>query len=221
MTADAAATTSNAAQVADAIRTAILDGELVPSQRLVEADLCTQFKASRSAVRSALAELAVEGVVERVQNRGARVRSVPVEEAVEIIEVRGVLEALCARKAAERIDAGQVAELRQMADDMASAVKSGELMRYSEINSKLHRRIVEISGQGTAGATIERLRAQNVRHQFRLAVQPGRANVSLPEHVEIIEAICAGQGEQAARMMEAHMGSIADAIRRTGSASAH
>ncbi|WP_146363038.1 GntR family transcriptional regulator [Arthrobacter yangruifuii] len=219
MTADAAATTSNAAQVADALRTAILDGELVPSQRLVEADLCSRFNASRSAVRSALAELAVEGVVERVQNRGARVRSVSVEEAVEIIEVRGVLEALCARKAADRIDAAQAAELRQMAGEMASAVKAGELMRYSETNSRLHRRIVEISGQGTAGATIERLRAQNVRHQFRLAVQPGRAAVSLPEHVDIIEAICAGQGERAARMMESHMASIAEAIRRAGTAS--
>ncbi|MBP3037773.1 GntR family transcriptional regulator [Arthrobacter sp. zg-ZUI100] len=220
MTAEPTATKTSAVQVAGAIRAAIMNGELVPAQRLVEADLCTQFGASRSAVRSALAELAVEGVVERVQNRGARVRSVSVEEAVEIIEVRGALEALCARKAAERITPEQVTELRKLAAEMSQAVATGELARYSATNSELHRRIVEISGQGTAGATIERLRAQNVRHQFRLAAQPGRASVSLPEHVEIVEAICAGNAAEAARMMEAHMTSIADAIRRSAAASA-
>ena len=74
----------------------------MPNQRLVEADLSDQFEASRASVRAALAELTNEGLVERVQNRGARVRAVSLAEAVEITEVRMVVEGLCATKAAER-----------------------------------------------------------------------------------------------------------------------
>src|SRR5213078_2286572 len=85
-----------------AIRDAIVHGEFVPNQRLVEADLSEQFEASRATVRSALVELANEGLVERVQNRGARVRAVSLAEAIEITEVRMALEGLCAAKAAER-----------------------------------------------------------------------------------------------------------------------
>lgn len=199
--------------VAEGIRAAISGGDFSPNQRLVEVDLCAQFHSSRSAVRSALAELTAEGLVERFQNRGARVRAVSVEEAEEIIEVRGALEALCASKAAEKIDETEIAELRQLGAEMAESVETGELMRYSAINKRLHRRIIEISGQKTAAATIERLRAQSVRHQFRLAMQPGRAAVSLPEHLDIIEAICSHDAQRAALIMQVHMGSIADAIR--------
>ncbi|MGH8880078.1 MAG: GntR family transcriptional regulator, partial [Stackebrandtia sp.] len=56
-----------------AIRDAIINGEFVPNQRLVEADVSERFHASRAAVRAALLELTNQGMVERVQNRGARV----------------------------------------------------------------------------------------------------------------------------------------------------
>lgn len=200
----------------DALREGIIRGDFVPNQRLIESDLTAQYRVSRSAVRDALSELAVEGLVERVQNRGARVRSVSIEEAVEIIEVRSAVEALCAKKAAECVTDGQVLELRETGQKMQDAVAAGELEHYSSLNKHLHRRIVEISGQLTASATIERLRAQSVRHQFRLAMQPGRAAVSLPEHLEIIEAIAARDPEKAVRLMETHMGSIALAISNTG-----
>ena len=212
MTAEAASSRPASISVAEAIRRAIARGDLVPNQRLIETDLTAEYLASRSAVREALAELAVEGLIERVQNRGARVRSIPVPEAVEIIEVRGALEALCVRKAAERITDEQIQELQLMGLEMSESVAAGELGKYSAINKRLHRRVVQISGQDTAAATIERLRAQSVRHQFRLAMQPGRASISLPEHLEIINAISARDAEKAARFMEKHMGSIAHAI---------
>ena len=73
-----------------ALRDAIVDGEFAPNQRLVEADLSERFGASRGNVRSALLELTAEGLVERVQNRGARVRAISLTEAIEITEVRMV-----------------------------------------------------------------------------------------------------------------------------------
>ena len=168
------------AELVDVLRSAIVGGELVPNQRLVEADLAAEYGASRGNIRAALAELTVEGLVERVQNRGARVRAVSVEEAVEITEVRAALEALCARKAAERITDTEAAELQELAKRMKDAVERGDRDSYSESNLTLHARVIEISAQQTAAATIHRLRGQAVRFQFRLARQPGRPSVSFP-----------------------------------------
>jgi DNA-binding GntR family transcriptional regulator len=202
----------NGRTLVDGIRGAILRGEFVPNQRLVEADLSEQFAASRASVRAALLELANEGLIERVQNRGARVRAVALDEAIEISEVRMVVEGLCAAKAAERVTADEAAELGDIGDDMRQAVASGDVLGYSQLNERLHRRIREISGQRTAASVLERLRAQNVRHQFRLAMHPGRSAVSLPEHLAIIEAIRAHDADAAEQAARAHLRSVIQAL---------
>jgi DNA-binding GntR family transcriptional regulator len=194
--------------VVDAIRTAIAEGEFVPNQRLVEADLSERFGASRAAVRTALVQLSSEGLVERVQNRGARVRAVSLAEAIEITEVRMALEGLCAAKAAQRLTDDDRDRLREIGEAMRAAVASGDLLGYSELNRRLHGFVRELAGQATAGAILERLRGQNVRHQFQLAMHPGRPAVSLPQHLEIIEALCAGDSDAAEAAMRRHIRSV-------------
>lgn len=206
----------SAPELVDLLRRAIITGELVPKQRLVEADLADEYGASRGNVRVALTELSVEGLVERVQNRGARVRAVSIDEAVEITEVRAALEALCARKAAERITEDDAQELRELARQMEDAVSRGDRESYSVCNQRLHAKIIHVSAQATAAATIQRLRGQAVRFQFQLARQPGRANVSLPQHLAIIDAVCRHDPDGAAEAMRLHLESVADAIRASG-----
>jgi DNA-binding GntR family transcriptional regulator len=201
-----------AAPVVDAIRAAITSGEFVPNQRLVEADLSERFGASRSSVRTALVQLASEGLVERVQNRGARVRAISLAEAIEITEVRMALESLCAAKAAERLTEEDRDQLRSIGAAMRAAVDSGDLLGYSELNKRLHALVRTLAGQATARAILERLRAQNVRHQFQLAMHPGRPAVSLPQHLEIIEALCAGDPEAAEAAMRRHLRSVIDTL---------
>jgi DNA-binding GntR family transcriptional regulator len=198
--------------VADALRDAIVDGEFAPNQRLVEADLSERFGASRGSIRTALLELGAEGLVERVQNRGARVRAVSLAEAIEITEVRMVLEGLCAAKAATRLTEDDRDRLRGIGTAMQEAVRSGDLLGYSELNRQLHALIRTLGGQSTAQAILERLRGQNVRHQFRLALHPGRAAVSLPQHLEIIEAMCAGEAEAAEAAVRRHLHSVIETL---------
>lgn len=200
--------------LADRLRQRILSGEYVPNQRLVEADLSEEFDASRPAVREALRELAGEGLVERVANRGSRVRAVGFDEAVEIAEVRLVIESLCAGKAAERISDTEIDELLQIGKEMKEAVDSGNREVYAAGNRQLHQRIHEISGQRTAMDMIMRLRAQNVRQQFKLAQKPGRADVSILEHLAIIEAIAKRDREAAETAMAAHLTSVISAMHR-------
>ena len=199
--------------VVEAIRAAIVSGDYVPDQRLVEADLSERFSVSRGAVRSALLQLDNEGLVERVPHRGARVRAVSLAEAIEITEVRMAVEGLCAAKAAQRVAEAEIDELWQIREQMIAAVGTGAVMAYSGLNNRLHRRIVEMSGQSTAESVIERLRGQSVRHQFRLALRPGRPLVSLPEHLAIIDAICSRDPVAAERTARSHLGSVIEALR--------
>jgi DNA-binding GntR family transcriptional regulator len=198
--------------VADALRDAIVDGEFAPNQRLVEADLSERFGASRGSIRTALLELGAEGLVERVQNRGARVRAISLAEAIEITEVRMVLVGLCAAKAATRLTEDDRDRLRGIGTAMQEAVRSGDLLGYSELNRQLHALIRTLGGQSTAQTILERLRGQNVRHQFRLALHPGRAAVSLPQHLEIIEAMCAGEAEAAEAAVRRHLHSVIETL---------
>jgi DNA-binding GntR family transcriptional regulator len=204
---------SDGISVAAAVRAAIIGGQFAPNQRLVEADLSEQFAASRAAVRSALLELTNDGLVERLPNRGARVRAVSLDEAIEISEVRMAVEGLCAAKAAEVVTPAEVQELKAIGTAMREAVAGGDLLGYSQLNQTLHRRVREISGQQTAMDVLERLRAQNVRHQFKLAMHPGRPTVSLPEHLAIIDGICAHDPDAAEAAARAHLRSVIGALR--------
>src|SRR5690606_9613246 len=124
---------------------AIVSGELHPGARLVEADLVRSLGASRPVVRAALARLQQEGLVEREPHRGARVRTVSVEEAVEILQCRAALEALAARRAAVNASAEDIAALRDIHDEMRHRIAAGDLLGYSDCNARFHARILEIS----------------------------------------------------------------------------
>lgn len=205
----------SAAELSQELRAAIMRGDFVSNQRLVEADIAQDFGASRGNVRAALAELSVEGLIERIPNRGARVRSVTVDEAIEIVEVRGAIESLCARKAAEKVTPEVAEELRELGRGMEAAVASGDIEAYTRGNERLHVRLIELADQKTATVTIERLQGQAIRYQFRLSTVSGRPQVSMPEHLAVIEAVCAGDGDAAALAMQKHLMSVAEAIKMT------
>ena len=203
------------AAVVERVRDSILAGDLVPGQRLVEAELSEVYGASRGAVRAALIDLTHDGLVERIANRGARVRVVSVAEAVQITEVRMAVEGLCGAKAAERVTDKQIAELRQVGRDMASAVEQGDVVGYSRLNQQLHDTVISISDQPVAAEVLGRLRARNVRHQFRLAFRAGRPQVSLPQHRDIIDAVCSRDPAAAEAAVRRHLGSVLEALQET------
>ncbi|UIX28855.1 GntR family transcriptional regulator [Streptomyces sp. GQFP] len=195
------------------LRQAILRGDMAPAQRLVENELAEQFGVTRASVRAALIELESEGLVERIRNRGSRVRVVTVEEAVAITECRMVLEGLCAAKAAVAATDDQLAQLTGVGEAMTKAVADGEPVTYSELNQELHARIRQFSGQQTAVELLEKLNAQLVRHRFQLALRPGRPQQSLGEHLAMVETITARDPQAAEAAARAHLTSVIAALR--------
>ena len=185
---------------------------MAPGQRLVEEELAGTLGVTRASLRAALFDLAAEGLVERIPNRGARVRAVTVDEAVAITECRMALEGLCAAKAADRVTGPEAARLRQIGEEMERSVADGELLKYSALNHELHRLVREISGQAVAASLLERLNGQLVRHQFQLSLRPGRPQASLPEHLAIIAAVAGRRPAEAEEAIRRHLRSVITAL---------
>jgi DNA-binding GntR family transcriptional regulator len=199
----------------EALRQAISRGELLPAQRLVEQELADAYGVTRSSIRAALIDLSAEGLIERVPNRGSRVRVVTVEEAVAITEVRMLLEGLLAARAAEAATDEDRDRLRDIGARMHAAVDAGESTRYAQLNIELHALVRDIGHQPVAADVLGRLNGQLVRHRFRLSQRDGRPRQSLGEHLEIIESIVSRDPERARLAVYAHLESVIRALRAT------
>jgi len=201
------------AGVSDLLRDDILTGEFPPGERLIELQLADRYGVGRAAVRAAIVELNTEGLVIHETNRGATVRHVSLDVAIEIAEAREVLEGLLARRAAERASDDERRELDRIVADMRGAVAENRQGDYSDLNRRLHRRIREISRHATASELVANLRNRGAHQEFRLATMPGRSRDSLVQHAAIVEAIVAGDGDAAEAAMHAHLASVQDVLR--------
>lgn len=204
--------------ITDDLRQDILTGGFEPGDRLLEVPLAKQYECGRAAVRSALVELTSEGLVDRETNRGATVRRISIEEAIQITEARSALEGLIAARAAEHTTPTDHGELQQIIADMQRSVGEDNGRDYSALNALLHRRLREMSGHVIAARLVENLRNRAAHHQYRLALMPGRPEESLVQHRAIVDAVVAGNPEAAANAMAKHLQSVIDVLHRWGDA---
>jgi len=196
----------------DALREAIVRGDIAPEARLVESEISTNFEMSRGAVRTALIRLEEEGLVVREPHRGARVRKVSDAEAVEILQVRAVLEGLAVRMTAERIDDAGATRLQALLERHRELLEGGDLLGASDANADLHAALLELSGHGTARRLIRALNSQTVRYQYRTILIPGRPAASVAEHGAIVGAVVAGRPDDAEAAMRNHLFNVAQAV---------
>jgi DNA-binding GntR family transcriptional regulator len=197
----------------DRLREAIVTGRFQPSERLIETDVARELGVGRSAVRTALARLEHEGLVEHERHRGARVRLINAREAVEILEVRAVLEGLAARHAAAKATPEDIDDLSAILAEMRRRLDAGDLLGASDHNALLHGRILEISSHATVARLIATLKYQLVRFQYRTILLPGRSEHSFGEHSGIVHAIAAADTEGAEQAMRTHLSHVAEALR--------
>ncbi|MCW1970632.1 MAG: GntR family transcriptional regulator [Anaerolineae bacterium] len=194
---------------------AIMKGQLLPNERLVELDLAQKFDVGRAAVRAAIARLAQEGLVGREPNRGAWVRAISEHEAIELYEARAVLEGLAAHKAAQLANAQDIADLRAIHSKMQSCFADEDLLQISELNAQLHAKILAIANHQAVTQLIQRLKAQQVRFQYRTILVPGRARQSLEEHLAIVDAIAQHDANAAEQAMRSHIMNVTQALKKS------
>lgn len=201
-------------QVTDALRDAIISGQLMPNERLVEVELAERIGTTRAQIRSSLAALEGEGLVVSEPNRGARVRRITPAEALEITEARASLEALVAAKAAENATPQDIARLDDVLARMHAANGKDDLLGYSTLNGELHKEIRRISRHSVANKMLAMLNSQVVRYQFSAILIPGRAAKSLAEHEVLVDAIRAHDPERARDAMTRHLAHVTGALRQ-------
>jgi DNA-binding GntR family transcriptional regulator len=200
------------AELVDLIAHDIREGVYHPRERLIEVELCARYHTSRNAVRGALIELAALGLVEREANRGARVRPVSIDEAIESTEVRLSLQAMCAGRAATRVTDADRAELIGLLDELRSSVGAGDRARTAAANSEISRVIRRISGHQTASRIIESLQSQ-VRINWYPYQLPDRRVDSMHEYERVVEEILAGDEAGALEAAYQHRDNVLDALR--------
>lgn len=195
----------------DRIAHDIRDGFYHPRERLVEVELCERFGASRNAVRSALIELTALGLVEREANRGARVRRVSLDEAIESAEVRLTLQAMCTRLAAAKATDDDRRALGELIAELRAAVDDGDRARSSAANSAISKRIREISGHSTATRIIESLQAQVPLNRYPYQI-PDRRLHSMREFEAVVENVIAGDEQAALDSALEHRDNVVNAL---------
>ena len=190
------------------VRAGIIQGRYPPSARITEQEITELAGVSRTPVREALRRLHAEGLLRFVPNQGAFVNHWSEADTEDIFELRSMLEAFGARRAARNATAGQVAELRRLAEEQYTQSlerEAGHLERIADLNSRFHQLVQQSAGserlQTMMGALIE---APLVLRTFREYSADDLVR-SAAHHLEIVQALEAHDEEWAASVMRSHV----------------
>ena len=187
------------------IERAILAGEYEPGSKLVEATLAEKMGVSRGPVREAFRMLEEAGLVRNEKNRGVFVRDIPIDEAVEIFDLRAAMDELVGRQLAKNIRPEQVKVLKGIVDDMQKSVKSDDAHRYHLQNLHFHDQLVDMAGNRKLVEIYRKLiKELSLFRRLNLAdswLMPISAN----EHRQIVKAIACGDADAAGRAMFDHV----------------
>ena len=180
----------------------VISGRLRPGQHLAETDLARHLRVSRQPVREALHRLEAEGWVDLRPNQGAFVHVPTDQEVDELLDVRELLEVETARLAARSASPDAVARLRVICHEGEAAIEAGDMERFITANNDFHSALAELAGNAVL-AELSGIVARRVRWYYRL-VAPMRAQESCAEHLQLVEAIEAGDEDRAAKAARQH-----------------
>ena len=187
------------------IERAILVGEYAPGAKLTEAALVDKMGVSRGPIREAFRMLEEAGMLRFEKNRGVFVRDIPIDEAIEIFDLRAAMDELVGRQLAEHITPAQVKEIKGLVDAMEKAVKAADTREYHLLNLRFHDRLVEMAGNRKLTSIYRKLiKELSLFRRLNLAdgwLMPISAN----EHRQILKAITSGDAQQAGRAMFDHV----------------
>jgi DNA-binding GntR family transcriptional regulator len=201
------------AQAIDRLRDMIVEGELAPGARVIEADLCEQLAISRTPLREALKVLASEGLLELLPHRGARVTEVTAHEVGALFEVIAGLEGLAAELAAQRMSERDLERLRTMHERLQRYHTARRRHDYFRVNHKIHQLIVGLAGNGILTATHDRLLALARRGRYLAILSNERWDEAMREHVELMAALEAGDAARAGIIWRQHTARTGEVVR--------
>lgn len=191
--------------VFEALREAIINGQLEPGERLMEIQLADELGVSRTPIREAIRKLELEGLVLMVPRKGAYVASLSMKDVAEVFEIRGALEGLAAALAAERITDEELENLERQFVKSVELIDKADLKGMVEVDTGFHQILYQASRNERLAQIISNLREQiQVFRQTSLSY-PGRMKIALKEHRGIVDAVSARDSETARKLAQDHI----------------
>ncbi|KAA0012937.1 GntR family transcriptional regulator [Billgrantia pellis] len=196
---------SNAQRLRDSLENAIINGRLVPGERLDPEALGREFNVSRTPVREAIQQLVASGLVTVTPKKGTFVARVGIDQLIEMFEVMAELEGMCGRLAARRITEEELAALRGALERCEAAARAGDTDEYYYENEAFHDCVYTASHNAFLAGEARQLK-QRLKPYRRLQLQVRqRMRSSLQEHRSIVAAIESGDPAEAERTLRDHV----------------
>lgn len=191
-------------QIVGLLRDMIIQGKLIPGERIAEPLLCKKLGVSRTPLREALKVLAAEQLVELLPNRGAVIARVSLEETAELFEVMGGLETVIGERVVKRATEHDYQELEAMHADILRNRQTEQREHYSRVNVAFHARLSLISSNETLSAIYRdcQLRISRVRHLANLF--DASWDESVAEHEAIMIAMRRRNGSELGDALRKH-----------------
>lgn len=192
------------AAATELIREAIVNGRLVPGERLKEEELARELGISRTPVREALLVLQAEGLVDATPNRGAAVRAHDAVDLDDLYQLRALLEGYAARRAASRITLEQVASLWASCDRF-DTISDEDVRELVKENLLFHNTILEAAASARAASMVRKVIELPLVYKSYIWYSPDQKRISAHYHRQITKALEAGDAERAELVMKEHV----------------
>jgi DNA-binding GntR family transcriptional regulator len=188
--------------------------ELPPGIPLVEAKIANTLGISRTPVREALRQLAAENLIEVYPQSGNFVAPIKVELVENAVFIRTALEMANMRTLAKAISAQELMELRHNIQKQELAIKEADYYRFHDLDEALHRKLFQFSGREMVWELILSAKAHLDRARIYTLPFVDMAQRALNEHNTLVEALGAGNPDQAAQYMKKHLDSLKNILKR-------
>ncbi|TVL88654.1 GntR family transcriptional regulator [Streptomyces sp. SAJ15] len=195
-------------QVAHALRAAMISGELRPGQVYSAPGLAEDFGVSATPVREAMLDLAREGLVEPVRNKGFRVTEVTESDLDQYTEIRALIEIPTVGRVTRTATRDELEALRPVAEEIVRAAREHDLIGYLEADRRFHLALLRLSGNDRLVETVGDLRKRTRLYGLSALDERDRLIPSAEEHLELLSLMLAGDAEGAERCMRRHLGHV-------------
>ncbi|MPY56857.1 GntR family transcriptional regulator [Streptomyces spongiae] len=195
-------------RVADALRAALIAGELRPGEVYSAPGLAARFGVSATPVREAMLDLAKEGLVDTVPNKGFRVTVVSEQQLDEYTHIRSLIEIPTTADLATTAAPSDLEALRPLAQEIVTSAATGDLIAYVEADLSFHLGLLALSGNTHLVEVVRDLRRRSRLYGLTALADAGRLETSAKEHLQLLDALVARDTEAARKVITQHLGHV-------------
>jgi DNA-binding GntR family transcriptional regulator len=196
-------------EITETLRAAVISGELRPGVVYSAPSLATQFGVSATPVREAMLDLAGEGLVDVVRNKGFRVTELSEKDLDELSELRALIEVPTVRRIAEAgVPPAVLAELRPLATEIEAAAARRDLIAHVAADMEFHLRLLALAGNQHLVETVRSLRARSRIYGLRNLAERDALVPSAHEHAELLDLLATGDADAVEQLMRRHIGHV-------------